>query len=1760
MDHLCDLTTDDERLSALKRLPRTLESTYDRILERTHSRGKIACDLVQRSLFWIIHYTPGTRPLLTVQQICEAVSIEDHASSLDPRKLVDAEEILISCSSLIRLSADGDRMESAHFTVEEYLRAIDPIRKPHLAQFRLLDDLANNCKAATCLTALSFNNIMLDNLNDSEALLRWLRGFPFYYHAALCWVRYALQCQLNDHIKSMTTKLFCTPSWTNFETWKHVWLLGWVDQNAKRMRQLGSIPWRSSDRTNDTSLHRLTLRTTSRTVSATTSATTSRTTSPTRSPEVIDGSCWARNSQWVKILSVAAKSTRLHFAAMLHQEHLIVPLSKAPEQLGAQNELGTSLHCALLGTHVLRTFFLGESLEDIHLGHNPLARSTVKTLLALGADVNVAFRLANGTERSTPYIAYRTGFLEDVLACGATLDRTVIDTLCEDKRDDESIGFLRTIEVCKLPECDRPAAIALLASLGKSPEQTVDKCADRTFFSPDEPQKLRPEYEDALLEACRNDDLSVFRWVFETSGIDIDYRIGGSTFLQAACSSSSRALAEYLVSQGANVNERTTTFPAPLGCLLAKKPSTSLTLTIMKSLLAAGASMTFLDNCNNNCLMIWVDQICTLAGTCTLEEIAGIILSSQPDLSQRNVDGRTVWHILAASVDGHDMMDILETDTLRDEDLRLSINLRDNQGLTPLHVAASKGRGEMMQALIDLGSEITQRTPKGKTILHLATAALGESHVAFDIAVNADWDDAARESDGAAALIDWANKYCETYHGCQYDVAKYLSDAVMKLSALSSAHSNLEKSYFTCVEIMARTFVSSSSHDTATCRACNALIECFTLLLRRPDRDRTANGDDLVVLKTLFSGLDVWEMSERYWESVCSKAICAVLGTMAPTKDLERYLEESRVVDTVISGGQTNVIDAVLRLGIDVDKTGFCIEDLSILQRLCQCVAPKSTIEIAISRTKSLNKYTKAGESLLHLLLQSTSGHTQPQMQQEVVRLLVQVGLNVNAALVENGMTALMICSASRWSVMVDILLEASADVSPCDVWGSNALLYASEHNCVPIIESLLAHGSRFAYGKRVLTTFRPGRVIMLGPFQAAAYGGFLEVLKVLYELASVEKDIEAQLKVPSPLWVACAAHESLEVVQFLLEMDPQIDYRDAVERMTPLHVAAALGNLKVIEALLDAGFDRGARDSNGLTAETHAAIGGHQEAMRLLRASLAETHDDKVPVKQQRWTWFVAEDTVSDHIMTVVTTGTREQLQLYKLDLTLRFRSCICTPIVTALICGKAEIVEYLLSLDIRPIGKACRTHFSWHPKGLTADMSLGLVSAQCSLLEPLRRVLTDSTSAVTPYAFNYAMHSAAANGNTKALDLMMTKKNLVKHLPLIRHRDLPIYRVENGQCSLYLETSGTVLHTAVQAGRLESVRTLLQHHFDPDAFDLDGIPASHIAAAHGRVDLMELLLSHGSSVDARDTILRTTLGAAVENGQMDTLRLLLDRGADLRARDYQDHSLLRMASSSGKPAIFFALINAGLAASFEDIFSWYLAGQRQIWTTGDCMERLVVAPEILIIQGTIPEAKAVLHLVPSHYLKLHLTCRVMETCITVFYRASTLDDLEPVMLLHNAGAMVNLEGGGEGTPLMGACKAGRLDVVKYLVRSGALLDYEKNGVQVSAFLKAASYPKIQRWLLVERFTEQRMILGGVTAGEQAAGLEAEDAWTDEIAPVTLDLVLEDEVETYLKSKNWFLPLRRFVDDGQGAFDRVPIPPGDFARYRPLDFKVSAK
>lgn len=88
----------------------------------------------------------------------------------------------------------------------------------------------------------------------------------------------------------------------------------------------------------------------------------------------------------------------------------------------------------------------------------------------------------------------------------------------------------------------------------------------------------------------------------------------------------------------------------------------------------------------------------------------------------------------------------------------------------------------------------------------------------------------------------------------------------------------------------------------------------------------------------------------------------------------------------------------------------------------------------------------------------------------------------------------------------------------------------------------------------------------------------------------------------------------------------------------------------------------------------------------------------------------------------------------------------------------------------------------------------------------------------------------------------------------------------------------------------------------------------------------------------------------------------------------------------------------------------------------------------------------------------------------------AATNHNIEMVRNCLYLGADVDFEGSTHGSALIVACACGYLEVVRILVRAGASLSYigKKRHMSVFTFCRSK---EVKRWLLVERFTEQRLI-----------------------------------------------------------------------------------
>lgn len=445
-----------------------------------NQRSESACLLVERTLNWLIqpHIDLGVR------QLSEAVSLSAGADSLEPVDLIDSREIFINCGSLIRCSADGSKVQFAHFSVEEYLRTLDTVRKPHLSRYRWDRERANAYKAEICLTALNLTLPTTSILRDFSSMLSWLQTFPFYLHAALAWHIYACHVKGSKSLGDLTIRLFCSPREHNFDVWKMMIILNGENVIAKDLSLALNAP---------------------------------PTLAPggkiqSHEPSVSSFDADHITHSWLIALSIADHSTELHFAAMLHLDHLFPSLSKPKDSINQHSGLGTPLHCLLLNDNAVPCSWRIHDLKQFIRNHVSGAKTSLgpamKTLLDLGAEVNLDYRKDEQRRISTTYIAFMAGVLEPVMAAGAVLDGDTADLIQEDSSPEKFV-YLRNLELHKIADNDLLSVARMLTRLADNDEGDTAFNESLAKLTKDENFHAL-EWESLLWDCCQSDDLGMY--------------------------------------------------------------------------------------------------------------------------------------------------------------------------------------------------------------------------------------------------------------------------------------------------------------------------------------------------------------------------------------------------------------------------------------------------------------------------------------------------------------------------------------------------------------------------------------------------------------------------------------------------------------------------------------------------------------------------------------------------------------------------------------------------------------------------------------------------------------------------------------------------------------------------------------------------------------------------------------------------------------------------------------------------------------------------------------------------------------------------------------------------------------------------------------------------------------------------------------------------------------------------------------------------
>jgi ankyrin repeat protein len=722
----------------------------------------------------------------------------------------------------------------------------------------------------------------------------------------------------------------------------------------------------------------------------------------------------------------------------------------------------------------------------------------------------------------------------------------------------------------------------------------------------------------------------------------------------------------------------------------------------------------------------------------------------------------------------------------------------------------------------------------------------------------------------------------------------------------------------------------------------------------------------------------------------------------------------------------------LLDLQSDVDKRFGQKKDFSFLQRLCRDGAPTPVVEKALIRAKSVAVCTPRGDSLLHLCFRSNK--TPTTFQKTTVDLLIEKGVNINLRSAHDGMTAL-ICSAKRSSTaaLLSLILH-QADTNMCDRDGYNALSHACEsgaHECVRI---LLSSGCPIVFLQKNISSIQPYQRLWCGPLQLAALSGSLQTFEALEELASFSELSRPDLESPSVLWVACGTKKTKtapSIVKHLLDQGSDVNYREPSGGTTPLHIASATGSLECVKILLEHGSHPAVTDHRGLTAKMHALARGHQDVVRIFASDLgpisSATGIITAPIYQTER--LRPHDTLPDLFYGHVAYGDLKALKNLNidhegLDLSMSYHICGCTPMTTALETGQTSVVMYLLSLEVHTRGPGCAIHPA------SKFPTLGLMAAQPCMLEPLEAMLKRCL-VVSPALLNYAAHTAAACGNSSALKMLLAAGCPLECPSDTRQlRELGIcFLTWTGDWDHITYVDGSLLMTAVTLQQDRSVTVLLDHGFDADALESSGQTVLHIAARLGHVPMLDLLLAAGANIDLRSADMSTPLIIAAAADCSHVVRYLLHRGANIWLTNVNEINACAASARSGSLDSFLLLKTAGSDVRLSDIFSLYAASHRTLLMVDHFAQRAVQDQDFWTLHS-VHLTKPILRMSTLSQRRRN----VIVPCASLrgsnhFYLSATAGHLEKVKLLLGAGATINLEGGPEGTPLMAACKFGRLE-----------------------------------------------------------------------------------------------------------------------------------
>uniref|UniRef100_A0A8U8C8B2 Uncharacterized protein n=1 Tax=Geospiza parvula TaxID=87175 RepID=A0A8U8C8B2_GEOPR len=375
---------------------------------------------------------------------------------------------------------------------------------------------------------------------------------------------------------------------------------------------------------------------------------------------------------------------------------------------------------------------------------------------------------------------------------------------------------------------------------------------------------------------------------------------------------------------------------------------------------------------------------------------------------------------------------------------------------------------------------------------------------------------------------------------------------------------------------------------------------------------------------------------------------------------------------------------------------------------------------------------------------------------------------------------------------------------------------------------------------------------------------------------------------IPQP-WNAIF-NRDVEEVRSLLNQKENINVLDQ-ERRTPLHAAAYIGDVAILELLILSGANVNAKDTVWLTPLHRAAASRHEKALQLLLKHSADAN-----ARDKHWQTPL-------HVA-AANRATKCVEALLPLLSTVNVADRTGrTALHHAVHSGHLEMVNLLLNKGASPstCDKKDRQPLHW--------------AAFLGHLEVLKLLVARGADVMCKDRKGYTLlHTAAASGQIEVVRHLLRLGVEIDEPNSVGNTALHILVNVGANVNQPNEKGFTPLHFgAVSTNGALCLEILVNNGADVNFQSKEGKSPLHMAAIHGRFTRSQILIQNGSEIDCADKYGNTPLHVAARYGHELLISTLMTNGADTARRGIHDMFPLHLAVLFGFSDCCRKLLSSG-------------------------------------------------------------------------------------------------------------------------------------------------------------------------------------------------------------------------------------------------------